>query len=457
VPETTELIVLDPRTGDIVAKVPIAGAEECQRAVARASGARIDWMRMPAADRAARVKAAAASVEVAAKELAELIERETGKPVDDALGGVQAGVDTLRQYAELGPLHRGRSLQGNWNATDLMISEPRGVVAVLTPWNDPVAVAAGLIGAALVTGNTVVHKPSERCPTTGGRFAESIAAHLPEGVLEIIDGDGTVGAWLAAAEGIDMVAHVGSTVTGRDIARKCAARGAKALLENGGNDALIVDEGVDPHWAAEQAATGAFANAGQICVSVERIYVVESVAQQFIDALTEQAAIWSDRIGPLVDERHRELVHGQVVDAVEKGATVSAGGAPGSGPGSFYPPTVLTGCHPDMSVFSEETFGPVAPVRVVPDFDTALAEAAHDRYGLAATVLTPDMGHAQTAWRALPVGTVKINAVFGGAPGGASEPRGASGNGFGFGPELLDEMTVVKVLHWTAPVTSAPG
>ncbi|GFG63934.1 aldehyde dehydrogenase [Mycobacterium kubicae] len=453
-PETTEITVLDPRTGEPVSRVPVASEEQCRRAVERASGAAIDWVRVSPGERAARVKEAAASVEAVAKELAELIERETGKPVDDALGGVQAGVDTLRQYAELGPLHRGRSLQGNWDATDLMIAEPRGVVAVLTPWNDPVAVAAGLLGAALVTGNTVVHKPSERCPATGRRFAELIAAHLPDGVLEILDGDGTVGAYLAAADDVAVVAHVGSTATGREIAKTCAARGAKAILENGGNDALIVDAGVDPRWAAEQAATGAFANSGQICVSVERIYVVETIASQFIEALVEQAGVWADRIGPLVDEAHRELVHRHVADAVEKGATVLTGGEPGQGAGSFYPPTVLTDCDPNMLVFNEETFGPIAPVRVVADFPTALAEAAHDRYGLAATVLTPDMGHAQTAWRALPAGTVKINEVFGGAPGGASEPRKDSGSGFGFGPELLDEMTSVKVVHWTAP---APG
>jgi succinate-semialdehyde dehydrogenase/glutarate-semialdehyde dehydrogenase len=451
VQNTTELTILDPRTGDTVARVPVADAQACQRAIASAKAAWADWTRTAAGERAAHVRDAAASVEAAAKELAELIERETGKPVDDALGGVQAGVDTLRQYAELGPLHGGRSLQGGWAATDLMIAEPRGLVAVLTPWNDPVAVAAGLIGAALVTGNTVVHKPSERCPSAGRRFAELIAAHLPDGVLEIVDGDGTVGAALAAADEVDVVAHVGSTATGREIAAACAARGAKAILENGGNDALIVDSGVDPRWAAEQAATGSFANAGQICVSVERIYVVESVAGQFIDALVREAGEWGARIGPQVDQRHREQVHRHVEDAIAKGAVVLAGGRPDPGPGTFYPPTVLRDCHPDMMVFNEETFGPIAAVRVVADFETALTEAAQDRYGLAATVLTADMAHAQQAWRTLPVGTVKINAVFGGAPGGASEPRKASGSGFGFGPELLDEVTAVKVVHWTAP------
>jgi succinate-semialdehyde dehydrogenase / glutarate-semialdehyde dehydrogenase len=433
-----------------ITRAPNAGAAECDTAIARARRAFDTWARTPAADRAAALAAAAAAISDVAADLAEMNERETGKTRADALGGVEAAVGTLLQYAQLGPLHRGRSLQGAWNSTDLMVPEPRGVVAVLTPWNDPVAVAAGLLGAALVTGNTVVHKPSERCPETGRRFAELLAAQLPDGVLEIVDGDGAVGSRLAASADVDVVAHVGSSATGRAIARACAERGAKALLENGGNDALIVDAGVSADWAAEQAALGAFANAGQICVSVERIYVVESLAEEFIDALVGEARAWADRIGPLVDERHRDHVHRHVRDATRSGAQLLVGGEL-SRTGAFYPPTVLTGCTPDMLVFSEETFGPIAAIRVVPDFDTALTEAADDRFGLAATVLTTDMNHAQQAWRSLPVGTVKINAVFGGAPGGSAQPRRDSGSGFGYGPELLDEMSTMKVVHLAPP------
>jgi acyl-CoA reductase-like NAD-dependent aldehyde dehydrogenase len=445
------ITVHDPRTGDLVARLPIASPAQVDDAIARAATAAPDWARTDPAERAACLSAAAADVRAAAQELASLNERETGKLPDDARGGVDAGIGTLLQYAELGPLHRGSTLQGSWSATDLMIPQPRGVVAVITPWNDPVAVAAGLLGAALVTGNTLVHKPSERCPQTGRRFAELIAAHLPDGVLEIVDGNGAVGEALACDARVDVVAHVGSSATGRSIAKACAGRGAKALLENGGNDALIVDDGVDPAWAAGQAALGAFANAGQICVSIERVFVVASMAEAFVDALSDEARLWAEKIGPLVDERHREAVHIQVEDAVRHGARVLTGGRPPKGVGSFYPPTVLTDCTPQMLVMCEETFGPVAPVRVVADFETALTEAAADRYGLSAAVLTNDMTHAQEAWRRLPVGTVKINDVFGGAPGGAAQPRRASGSGFGFGPELLDEMTAVKVVHWSAP------
>jgi acyl-CoA reductase-like NAD-dependent aldehyde dehydrogenase len=453
------LTILDPCDGSLVGELECAPRAAVEAAVGSARKAARDWSRTAAAERAAMVHAAAAQVADAADRLAALTVREMGKPLDDARGGVDAGVSTLRQYAELGPLHRGRSLQGSWDATDLMVPGPRGVVAVITPWNDPVAVPCGLIGAALVTGNTVVFKPSERTPHTGLELARLLAHELPTGVLEVVVGDGSAGAWLSEDEEIDLVAHVGSTAAGRAIAAAAARTGAAVLLENGGNDPMIVDSDVDPEWAAEQAALGAFANAGQICTSVERIYVVAEVAEPFLEALTLRAEALttgpgsdpSTQLGPLVDERMRQAVHAQVSEAVAAGARVHTGGVVPQGTGTFYPATVLSGCTPGMSVMREETFGPVAPVRVLPDFDATLDAARQDRYGLAAVVLTASMEHTQRAWRELPVGTVKVNAAFGGAPGGAAHPRGASGSGFGYGPELLDEMTVTKVVHLGTP------
>jgi acyl-CoA reductase-like NAD-dependent aldehyde dehydrogenase len=212
-------------------------------------------------------------------------------------------------------------------------------------------------------------------------------------------------------------------------------------------------------WAAEQAATGSFANAGQICTSVERIYVHESVAEPFLDALVRRADALrmgpggdpATELGPLVDGRMRDTVHAHVTQAVEAGARLLTGGTVPEGGGTFYPATVLADCTDEMAVMSEETFGPVAPVCVVGSFDEALESARRGRYGLAAVVLTGSMAHAQRAWRELPVGTVKVNAVFGGAPGGAAEPRRMSGSGFGYGPELLDEMTTTKVVHISTP------
>lgn len=446
--ETRSIRIDNPVDGRLVGRIAMAGEQEVADAVARARHARGLWAATPAAERGQALRAAAAALRERAEDVARVNEAETGRPVADAVAGVQAGVATLEQYAELGPLHRGRTLLGHPEATDLMVPEPRGVVAVLTPWNDPVAVACGLLGAALVTGNTVVYKPSERCPHTGLLLGDVLAPYFPESVLTSVAGDGSVGAWLAGHPDVDVIAHVGSTATGRAIAAAAARTGAKVLLENGGNDPLIVDGDVDPVWAAEQAATGAFANSGQICVGVERIYVHRGVAVPFVDTLVRHAEELV--LLPLVDGRHRDAVHEHVTDAVACGASLRVGGAVPGGPGSLYPATVLADCPPTARVMREETFGPVAPVRVVADFEEGLTEAADDAYGLAATVLTGSMAHAQRAWRVLPAGTVKINSVFGGAPGGAAHPRRASGEGFGYGPELLDEMTATKVVHLEA-------
>jgi succinate-semialdehyde dehydrogenase/glutarate-semialdehyde dehydrogenase len=446
------LDVLDPRDGTVVGRVPLCGAAEVEAAVSGAAKAAPGWARTSAGDRSGMLKAAARALRERVEEIAELQAREGGKPLGDSRGGVEAGIGTLEQYAELAPLHRGRSLQGGWDAFDLMTWEPRGVAVVLTPWNDPVAIVLQGVGGALAAGNTVVLKPSERTPLCGALVASVLAEHLPPGVLQLVHGDGRTGAALVAHPAVDVAYHVGSSVTGRAIAEVCARTGAHAVLEGGGKDACIVDAGVDPSWAAEQVALGAFANAGQICVSIERVYVHEAVAEPFLAALVERAGSFD--IGPLVDVRQRAVVEEHVRQAVEAGAEVLAGGRTPEGPGAWYPPTVLAGCTDDMTVMADETFGPVAAVRVVGSFDEALAAARESAYGLAATVLTPDMAHAQQAARELPVGTVKVNAAFGGAPGGSAHPHRGSGQGVGYGPELLDELSQLKVVHWSPAVTA---
>ncbi|PPF42721.1 aldehyde dehydrogenase [Pseudoclavibacter sp. AY1F1] len=422
------LTITDPRDGSTVGSLATDGADQVRAVVTRAAATLLDEH---------------------AEELADLEQRENGRLRGASLGGIRAAVDTLRQYAELGPLHRGRSLRGALGSIDLTRAEPRGIAAVITPWNDPIAVTAGLIGAALVTGNVVISKPSERCPHLGLRLVEILSDCFPLHVLQVLTGAGEVGETLITAPGVEIVAHVGSTAAGERIARVTALTGAHLIRENGGNDALVVDADVDPRWAASQAAIGAFTNSGQICTAVERIFVHRDLADEFLTALTAEARKRNEEgaLAPLVDERMRAEVQEQVRASANEGARILEGGDIPDGPGAHYPATVLTGLHPSMPLFSEETFGPVAPVMVVDSFEEALRRAADDSYGLQATVLTDSMANAALAVDALPVGTVKVNAVFGGAPGGSAEPRGRSGSGFGYGPELLDEMTTVKVVH----------
>ncbi len=457
-----ELDVLDPATGEVVGTIPAGSEQSADAAVAAAQAALPAWSNRAPAERGAILKAAARRVAEQAPELAELQTREGGKPIGDSLGGVEAGIGAIEQYAELGPLHRGRSLQGGRDALDVMVHEPRGVVALLVPWNDPVAIACAQIAAALVAGNTVVFKPSEKTPLSAARLVELLA--IPDGALQLLQGDARAGAPLAAHPDVDLVIHTGSTSTGREVAQACAQRLGKALLELGGKDPLIIDAGIDPEWAADQAASGAFANAGQICTSVERIYAHSSVAEAFVEALARRAkelrvgpGLEEDtQMGPLIDEGQRELVHRHVSEAVSAGGRLLCGGEVPDGPGFFYPPTVLADVDPTAAVICDETFGPVAAVRTVDSFEQALEEANATAYGLAATVFTPSQANAQRAWRELRVGTVKINAVWGGAPGGAAEPAGASGLGHGYGPELLDEVTHTKVVH-LAPAPAGPA
>ncbi|MFD1860906.1 aldehyde dehydrogenase [Aeromicrobium camelliae] len=443
------ITVLDPRDGSLVGRLEPATREEVAAAVRASRAAQPGWEDVSPEQRGRMLSAAANALRDHLDELAELNVRETGKPIDDARGGVEAGANTLAQYAELGPLQRGHSLRGGRLASDYTVVEPRGLAVVLTPWNDPVAVAAGLLGAALVTGNTVIHKPSERCPHLGARLGEILAEVFPADVLITLIGAGETGELLTHEPDVDVVAHVGSSATGERIARTAALTRAHVIRENGGNDPLVIDNDVDPRWAAAQAALGSFANAGQICTSVERIYVHRDIADEFRDALVAEARERNEQrlIGPLVDHRMRDEVYAQVSDAIASGATALCGGEVPDGPGAWYPATVLWDCTPDMTIMTEETFGPVAPVQVVDDFDEGLRLAADGRYGLAATVLTNRIDHANRAVAALRVGTVKVNGVFGGAPGGAAQPRRDSGDGFGYGPELLDEFTQVKVVH----------
>ena len=460
--DQSQIDVVDPATGELVGRIPAGSTEAADAAVGAARAAAPRWARRSPAERAGILKQAAAKLREHAQELAELQTREGGKPLGDSMGGVEAGIGAIEQYAELGPLHRGRSLQGNWDAADLMIHEPLGVVALLVPWNDPVAIACGQIAAALATGNAVIFKPSEKTPLSGGRIVELM--EIPDGALQVLHGDHRAGAPLVAHEGVDLVMHTGSVQTGREIAQACAGRLGKALLELGGKDPLIVDAGVDPEWAAEQAASGSFANAGQICTAVERIFVHRDVAEPFLSALERQARTLKvgsgledgTEMGPLVDAAQRELVHAHVTGAIESGARLVCGGEVPKGPGFFYPPTVIADVPATAELLCEETFGPVAAVRTVESFDEALLEANDTSFGLAATVLTPSQANAQRAWRELRVGTVKVNAVWGGAPGGAAEPARNSGLGTGFGPELLDEMTHTKVVHLEA-AREAPG
>jgi succinate-semialdehyde dehydrogenase/glutarate-semialdehyde dehydrogenase len=405
------LAVLDPSTGEAIGHVPAGAAPEAHDAVAAARAAAGAWARTAPDARGALLKAAARRLREHAREIAELQTREAGTPFAASLGGVESGLATLEAYAELGPLDRARPPRG-----DLVVREPRGVVAILMPWSDPLAASFGALAAALVTGNAVVLKPSEKAPLA----AELVAGLLDLGdILQLLHGDERAARPLATHPGVDLVIRPGE--------------------EAAGSHLVVVDAGIDVEWAARSVAEGAFAGAGQSCGSVERVHVHRALADDFLAALTARARSLrvgpalepATELGPLIDADHRAWVHRQVQDAVYAGAHLLAGGQPLERAGFFYPPTVLAGAPDDALVMCGETRGPVVTVRVCDSFDECLLVG--ERVGIA-SVLTPFHNHAQTAWRTIPARTVSVNAVF-------HRPRPAAE------PELLDAVTRTKVVH----------
>ena len=429
------LPLVNPATGQTLTRHPGGSAEDVTRAVDAAVEAAPGWAALTVDERVAELRRWADTIAEHVDELAGIECDEMGKPVASGrsfIEGALAGFGAALAEAQTYPFTETTS-HPDGSSTEV-IRRPVGVVAVVTPWNFPVSMVLGAIGPLLAAGNTVVIKPSERSPASAVRLAELSA--LPPGVVNLVLGDARAGEPLVADERIGLVHFTGSVASGRRVGAVAGGRLRRAVLELGGKDPVVVDADVDPVATAQAVAFGAFVNSGQICTSMERVYVHRDVAEAFTDALVEAARTYTlgdgrdaaTVLGPLVDERQREIVHGHVTDAVAKGATVRVGGTVPDVPGYFYPATVLTGVDDSMAVMAEETFGPVAPVVVVPSFEEGLRRASDSRYGLAATVYTRDPEPAEAASR-IPAGVVWLNQWQGGGPERLYEPAGDSGMG----------------------------
>lgn len=432
--------ICSPESGDRLALIPAGCVEDVDRAVAAAREAAVLWGRTPLQDRIATVVAMVNALEPHVEELAQTQCAEMGQPLElarESLGGLS---DWVRAKLEAAPLAEMTELGGGH-----LVHEPRGVGALIVPWNFPLPVALQGLVPLLAAGNTVVWKPSERSPLSAIAAMRHIIGVVPAGTVNLVLGDGRAGEPLAAHRDVDVILFTGSVPTGRRVAELAAARLAKVVLELGGKDPVIVDEDVDPAWAAGVVAQGAMFNAGQLCTSMERIYVHTGIADEFMAALCD--AVGSMSIGPLVDRRQRAVVERHVQCAVEDGARVLVGGECPDGPGSYYPPTVVADVPQHTPLMREETFGPVAAVRTVDSFDEAMQLADDTEYGLAATVLTNDSGHAQRAGSELRAGIVWINEWQGAVEGAQAEPQRLSGRGIGFGPGLWNELRTTRYVH----------
>lgn len=417
-PQASAIEVRDPARGTVIGTVPRQPRAEVEDAVGRARAAQPAWAELPVRERSALLKSARRRFVAARAEIIDLLARETGKTRFDATGEAMAvclDVRSVCRYAARALAPRTVSRGIPFGKRRLVLHKPHGVVGVIGPWNAPLTLTLGDALYALAAGNTVVVKPSEVTPLAVTRAVRAMSEALPSGVLQVVNGDGPTGA--ALVDLVDMIAVTGSPQTGRRVMERAAERLTPVLLELGGKDPMIVLEDANLERAANAAVWGGFFMAGQVCMSVERVLVVESVADEFTRLVVEKTAALrvgpNDRetdLGPLTTATQLAIVERHVADAVAHGAVAATGGAPRKDLGPlFYAPTVLTGVAPGMEVMRDETFGPVLPVCRVRDEEEALALANRSPFGLNASIWTSDVARGLRLARRVDSGCVCIN------------------------------------------------
>ena len=438
----TTFTAASPVTGEPIADVPEGDREDARRAIAVANGAAEGWARSTAFERAAAMHRIADVIEKRRDELARTLTLDQGKPLRaEAYDEVEELVVYWRMAAEDAKRLEGR-LANSFSPGKrvLLMRRPRGVVGVITPWNWPYTMPAELIAPALASGNTVVWTPASTTAVAGIELARCVAeADLPPGVFNLVTGPGSlVGDEIARHPGTHGVGFIGSTETGRKVAE--AAAGKPLVLELGGNGPVVVLEDADLDKAAEATVTACFLCAGQSCTAGELLLVHRDVREEFVERLarlvTERVVLgdpFADRttLGPLNNDGVAAKMDEHVADAVERGATVVAGGARADGfPTPLYwQPTILDGVAADSLVASEETFGPVAPVVAIDSLDHAVELANASPYGLLAAIFTGDIARGLEFADRVRTGWVNINESsnyweshlpFGGRSGSAS-------------------------------------
>ncbi|MDT5262485.1 MAG: hypothetical protein QOC61_1489 [Acidobacteriota bacterium] len=424
-----EVISYNPATSEEVGRVPLRSPEEVEQAVARARAAQKGWGALSFRERASVVMRARSFVLEALDEIAALISRESGKPAAEAIMmEVVPTLDLMQFFARrterlLRPEKIDIGLYRFLGRTSTIEYRPLGVVGIISPWNFPWAIPLGEVSMALMAGNSVVLKPSELTPLVALKIGNVFErAGLPQGVLEIVTGDGSTGAALVEAS-VDKLMFTGSVATGRRVAEAAARRLMPVVLELGGKDPMLVFEDADLDAAAEAAVWGAFANSGQACASVERCYVDERISEDFTRRVVEKAKTLRQTVadadgadlGAMSSERQLHTVEEHVRDAVANGAHVLAGGGRAKGldeRGWFHEPTVLTGVDHSMAVMREETFGPVLPIMTFRDEDEAVGLANDSQFGLTASVWTRNIRRGRRIASRIEAGTVMVNEVL---------------------------------------------
>jgi succinate-semialdehyde dehydrogenase/glutarate-semialdehyde dehydrogenase len=459
-----ELVSRNPATGEEIGRAPQTMPEDVARAVGRARDAQRSWSEQSFRQRGRIIMKARKIILQEMEQIALLISRETGKPLAEAISMELAPtLDLMQFFARKGarmlqptPISVGQyALMGR---SSYEIYKPLGVIGIVSPWNFPWATPLDEVVMALMAGNTVVLKPSELTPLTGLKIKDVFKrAGLPDGVLQVVTGDGSTGAALVGA-GVDKIMFTGSVATGKRVAEAAAKYLTPVVLELGGKDPMIVLDDANIPIAARGAVWGAFANSGQACASVERCYVHESIAERFIaEVVTETkrlsqstGADTTGDVGSMTSERQLLAVQKHVDQAIDKGATALTGGdrlANLTAP--FFAPTVLINVNHDMVVMRDETFGPVLPIMTFKTDDDAVRLANDSIYGLTASVWTSNIARGRRLAERIDAGTVMVNEVLY-THGIASTPWGGvkqSGLGRTHGRAGLLELVSPRHIH----------
>jgi acyl-CoA reductase-like NAD-dependent aldehyde dehydrogenase len=458
------LVVRRPDDGSRVGTVPVDGPGEVRAAVARARKAQAGWASLPVRDRVRHLSGLREILARRADEIADRITAETGKPEGEALTEVAVVVSLCRYYERRAPrLLRPRRVPSGWLVWKRarILQEPYGVVGVISPWNYPFILVAEPVLTALFGGNAVVLKPSERAPFTGAALGELLSdSDLPDSLVQVVQGGPETGAELVVS-GVDRLHFTGSPSGARQVLAAAAPRLLPVSLESGGKDAAIVLADADLRRAARGIAFGAFYNAGQTCLATERVFVEESVYEEFLRHLIREAerlragSGGEVDVGPLATEAQLDLVEEHLRDAVERGARVVCGGSRVDPASNVFLPTVLADVNERMRVMREETFGPLLPVQSVADAEEAVARTNAHPMGLFASVWTDDRETGRALGERVRSGGVSVNDTLAhwAIP---SLPMGGTGeSGFSRvrGDEGLLSFTRSKVLleNWITP------
>ncbi|WP_308818729.1 aldehyde dehydrogenase family protein [Pseudonocardia alni] len=444
--------VVDPATGRAFAQAPVADAAQVDRAVAAAAAAFPGWSARSYDERGALVDRIADVVEANAELIARTVTREQGKPLADSTGDLEAAVAFCRYFAKWRPADE--VVQDDDQAFVEIVRRPLGVVAAIIPWNFPFFQSLYKLAPALVTGNTIVIKPSPTTPLNGMLLGRLVADIVPAGVVNVVGDSGAVGPQLTAHPDVAKVSFTGSTASGRRVMESAASTLKRITLELGGNDPAIVLPDADVRAAAEGISTWAFANAGQVCISIKRTFVHSSIYDEFCtemariaDGLTVGPGLTDGtRIGPIQNARQYESLR-HTLDVAREGGTVLTGGLVAEGEGYFVRPTVVRDIPEDNPVVAEETFGPIRSVFAYDDIDDVVERANATPYGLGASVWGTDVEQATAVARRLDAGSTWVNQHFALSPDVPFGGRKQSGIGSEFGNDGILAFTDVQVVN----------